>query len=433
MAENVVEVLEAQLNDFNPKIRADSLRQLHAHLEKGDIELEQRRGWVNLHCHSFCSYNGYSPSRIVWMAKKTGLDVIGLVDFDILDGVDEFYAAGRLLQVRTVAGMETRAYIPEFADKEINSPGELGIAYHMGTAFPCGHISAKQRAFAEDLCQRARARNESMIEKINILTSPVKLRYKQDLLPLTPTGNVTERHICQAYETKALALFPHDDKRAKFWCDRLGGEESDYKSMDSVSLQALIRGKTMKSGGVGYQQPDAGTFPLLCDVNAFVAALGAVPTLTWLDGTRDGEAVEVLLDLHQEAGSHAISIVPDRNWNIQDPDQKKQKLENLYEIVEHADKRGLPIQIGTRMNAPGLKFVDDFDAEELAPVKDSFERGAFILYGHVLEKNLTGNGYVGTWADQQFASVFEKNVYFEKIGRESICLPTIAGVSGSSS
>ena len=45
----------------------------------------------------------------------------------------------------------------------------------------------------------------------------------------------------------------------------------------------------MKKGGVGYVQPGKGSFPLMADMNRFVLESGAIPTLTWLDGTTDGE------------------------------------------------------------------------------------------------------------------------------------------------
>ena len=54
---------------------------------------------VNLHAHTFCSYNcyGYSPTKYAWLARNAGLAVAGIVDFDVLDGLDEFYEAGRLV------------------------------------------------------------------------------------------------------------------------------------------------------------------------------------------------------------------------------------------------------------------------------------------------------------------------------------------------
>ena len=60
----------------------------------------------NMHCHTFFSYNGYgySPSHVAAIAAKSGWRAAGLVDFDVLDGVDEFLAACAALRVPAVAG-----------------------------------------------------------------------------------------------------------------------------------------------------------------------------------------------------------------------------------------------------------------------------------------------------------------------------------------
>ena len=42
----------------------------------------------------------------------------------------------------------------------------------------------------------------------------------------------------------------------------------------------------------------------------------------------------------------------------------------------------LPLNVGTEMNSYGQKLVDDFDAPELAPLRETFLEGAFFVYGH---------------------------------------------------
>jgi len=90
-----------------------------------------------MHFHSFFSYNaeGWSPSHIAWEAKQAGLYAAGLCDFDVLDGQEEFLHAGELLGLRATVNVETRVFLPEYADKEISSPGEPGVSYIMGAGF----------------------------------------------------------------------------------------------------------------------------------------------------------------------------------------------------------------------------------------------------------------------------------------------------------
>lgn len=421
-----LESIEKKLDDKEAGRRLEGVLEIRKLLSKGSLAIESRPGQFNLHAHSFFSYNGegFSPSHLVWMAKKMGLDMIGLVDFDILDGVDELFEAGNHLGVAVMAGMETRAFVPEFATREINSPGEPGISYHMGSGFISSKLSdASWNDFFVSMRENPQKRNRDLVSKVNGFLDPVKLDYEKDILPLTPRGVATERHICQAYEEKSRRQFAKEADLVAFWSKTLGASEADTaKTIASpAKLQALIRSKTMKKGGVGYQQPDDKTFPRMAEVNRFILAQGAIPMMTWLDGTSAGEsAATELMDVEMGCGAAAINIIPDRNWNISNPDEKKKKAAKLEEIVRLADERGLPIQIGTEMNAPGLKRVDDFSAPELKPYVQSFTRGAHILYGHTVLARKEGRGYLSDWAKKEFSSVNAKNDFFEKTGREAL-------------
>jgi len=417
-----VAALEARLDDFDPAVREQALADLLAAVRDGAVALPQPEAKVNLHAHSFYSYNalGYSPTHIVWRARREGLRAVGLVDFDVFDGADEFHRAGRLLGIPTVAGMETRAYIPEFATREINSPGEPGIVYHMVMGVAASAVDDEwARGFAEMLRASARRRNQSVVQQVNAHLAPVVLDYDADVLPLSPSGTPTERHLCAAYEAKAEAVYAQRPARVAFWADRLATPAAEVDAIldDSRSLQALIRKKTMKRGGAGYQEPGPDTFPLMADVNRFARALGAIPTATWLDGTHQGEKdIEELLDLHAAAGTAALNIIPDRNWNIGNPETKKVKVRNLYDIVKRAGDRHLPLVVGTEMNAPGQKFVDDFDTAELALVRDPMLYGSDVLVGHSVAVLAGQPGYASDWASERFQTVAEKNDHFAARG-----------------
>ena len=73
---------------------------------------------------------------------------MGIVDFDVLDAVEEFLDACEAAGVRGSAGIESRVFIPEFADREINSPGEPGVYYHMGIGFTGGALTPRPRPFS---------------------------------------------------------------------------------------------------------------------------------------------------------------------------------------------------------------------------------------------------------------------------------------------
>jgi hypothetical protein len=413
----LTEQLEQQLDSFNAAEREQALQALCDRVETGEIELPQPGDFVNLHCHTFFSYNtyGYSPSKFAWLARKAGLAVAGTIDFDVLDALDEFRQARQSLGLKGCSGLETRVYVPEFSTRVINSPGEPGISYHMGVGFPDSKVPTSQDAFLRGLKETAQNRNRDLMARVNEYLSPVKLDYEHDVLPLTPAGNATERHMCLAYARKAVEVFGQGDALAEFWSAKLGVEARPLGLPEGRDLLNTIRAKTMKRGGVGYVQPDKGSFPLMADTNQFILTCGGMPTHTWLDGTSAGEqAIEELLDVAMSTGAVALNVIPDRNYT---PGRQDLKVKNLYEVVELAQKRNLVVIGGTEMNSPGQKFVDDFASAELAPLLPVFLQGAHIVYAHSVMQAQCGLGYTSEWATQHFEDTAERNGFYERLGR----------------
>ena len=130
-----------------------------------------------------------------------------------------------------------------------------------------------------------------MVERVNAFLSPLVLNYEDDVMPLVPKGNATERHLCLAYAQKASTQFPEETALRDFWSAKLGVPADELREVpDGRGMTDLIRAKTMKQGGAGYVQPDSGSFPQMAEMNEFVLQCGALPTMTWLDGCSAGEA-----------------------------------------------------------------------------------------------------------------------------------------------
>ncbi|MDG1139867.1 MAG: PHP domain-containing protein [Opitutales bacterium] len=403
---------DSSLNDFSSQIREQALQ--HA-AEAGGFP--EPTNLLNLHAHTFYSFNykDYSPSMFAVEAKKAGLGSAGIVDFDVLDGLDEFWNASRKLDLKACIGLESRVFVPEFADRVINSPGEPGICYHMGTGFTTTEIPHDAQDFLDGMRTTSEQRNRSLLDRVNAFLTPLTLDYERDVLPLTPNGNATERHLCLAYARKAAAQFPEESALRAFWSEKLGVPAGDLKDVpDGRGMTDLIRARTMKKGGVGYVQPDSGSFPNMAEMNQFVLKCGALPTLTWLDGCSDGEqAIRELVEVSQSSGVVAFNIIPDRNYTPGAPDQK---LKNLQEVIRLTQELELPLIGGTEMNSPGHKLVDSFETDELSAVHPVFLRGAHILHAHSTLQKFGNMGYLSEWASSHFGQVKEKNDFYDQFG-----------------
>ena len=238
--------LEGQLDSFCLETRRAALGDLLAMVARGEVVLPCPGSDVNLHCHSFFSYNayGYSPTKLAWLGRKAGWAVAGLVDFDVWDGLEEFLGAAQQLGLKGCAGMETRVFVPGFAQYVMNSPGEPGISYHMGVGLP-GRPDAAASEFLAGLRATAERRNRELVDRVNRYLAPAALDYDREVLPLTPSGNATERHICLAYARKAHAVLPADEL-GRFWAEKLSTDAAALDLPEGVKLQGLIRARTMK-------------------------------------------------------------------------------------------------------------------------------------------------------------------------------------------
>lgn len=409
-----------QLNSFNADKRLQALDLL---FKKEGADLPAPGNDFNMHCHSFFSYNadGWSPSRIAWEGRKAGWFAAGLCDFDVLDGVCEFLDAGLTLGLRTSAHLETRAYFREFADVDISSPGEAGVTYIMGAGFAgVPEAGTPQAAFLNDLSERAGSRNLSLVQRINAALPEIAVSYENDVMPAAPGGTPTERHIVTAYAQKAASNFKDSGSLKAFWGRVFSMSEDKVSSLlqNIPALEDTIRSKLVKRGGIGYEQPSESTFPAVDDFCKWVASCGAIPMTTWLDGTSGGESnPDRLLDLMACKGAAALNIIPDRNWNLKNPEERDIKRKHLKAMVDAAAKRNLPVNIGTEMNKQGLPFVDSMSGEVLRDYAKLFRSGAAIIVGHTLLLRFAGFGYVSRNAQSEFGkSIEKKNRFFEAVG-----------------
>lgn len=406
-----------KLCSFDATTRMEALRNLAA-----STQFPQETKQVNMHLHTFFSYNGegWSPARIAYEMKKLGTYAAAICDFDVLQGLEEFFAATDLLQLRSAVAFESRTFFNEYADQEINSPGEPGVFYFMGMGFvkqPENATSAA-RVF-KDMLERSHARNRAVIQRINSTISQFQLDYDKDVIPLTPRQNATERHICVAFYKKAIEVLGCQCKAAEAWADIFKMPVDDVKAIiaDQNAFTDLIRSKLIKKGGCGYVQPDSSTFPLLDDVIKMILDCRAIPMSAWLDGALPGEADPMKqLELLKAKGVAAVNIIPDRNWNFKDADKKAVKVAELNKYIAAAQKLGMPINVGTEANKPGQRLMDDFACDALAPHLDTFIQGAQIMVGHTRLLRFANCSYTDAQFNDAFKDIQTKNDFFAAVG-----------------
>ena len=179
----------------------------------------------------------------------------------------------------------------------------------------------------------ARQRTVEIVRRVNNYLGDVQLDFDRDVIPLTPSGNATERHLLMAYDSKARQIVGEDEAAlAGFWSGKLGASNAELEALipNTPAFHDLLRAKLMKFGSVGYVTPDKDSFPSIESAVVMIRGMDAIPTCGWLDGTNPGEADPIeLLELMQSKGIGAVNIIPDRNWNLKNAEEKATKVRNL--------------------------------------------------------------------------------------------------------
>jgi len=379
------EILSA-LSDFNNETRENALKEIVRLIDEGKIERNREiKPWINLHIHTFHSYNynNWSPSRIVFEAWKTGLKYTGTVDFDTLAGLEETLLAGKLLNMKVTGGFETRTFVDEMKDVVMNSPREPGICYLCGKGFlKSPDKNSEAGKFFRYIKEIAQRRNREVIEKLNRYLGEVNVDYYNDVLPLTPSGNPTERHITEAYQKKSEEIL--GGKVDIFWSDILKINVEKIREIrvnKRADFQEILRKTLIKYGGPGYMVPEKKNFPSFDETVKMIETAGGIPVGGWLDGTTQGEEnPDALLDFLESKGIKVVMVIPDRNYNIADNRERELKIRKLDEFMAACQRRKVPVICGTEMNKYGQPFVDNFNSPVIGKYLPYFLSSAEIFF-----------------------------------------------------
>lgn len=374
------------LNDsqVTPAERLDALRSEVAGREFGPFTVES-----NNHIHTIYSFSPYTPTMACLRGREAGLQVVGSVDHDSIGAAGEMRAAGAMLGMGVVTGFECRVMLhslaeveageARFADRKLNNPDSVGVAYMTVQGIPERSRETVER-FLRPIREARVERTRQMAEAANEILASVgapQFDFERDVLGISQLANggtVTERHLLFAMagaliagfgkgealvaglESMGLALSDKvratlaDEANPHLQYDLLGIMKAEYLERFYVQPDYMERGGEL---------PDART------VVEFAKSVGAIPCYAYLGDvtaspTGDKKAehfedayLDELVAYLAEAGFPAITYMPPRNT----PEQ----LERLAALCA---QHGLVEVSGVDINQPRQQFNCPELAEE---------------------------------------------------------------------
>ena len=175
---------------------------------------------VNNHIHTIYSFSPYSPSMAALRASDAGLGAAGSVDHDSIGAAQEMLAACAVLGIGGCVGFEVRVSFKTgadgktspFAERKINNPDSLGLAYMTVQGIPRQSIPAAADFLAPLRLARLK-RSKSMAMSANVLLKDAgfnEIDFDADVLArskYSDGGGITERHLLAAAADKIILKY----------------------------------------------------------------------------------------------------------------------------------------------------------------------------------------------------------------------------------
>ena len=370
--------------------RLEALAELKHLADAGKIAAPGRRRGANTHVHTNESFSIFrSPCEAAWQGFVEGLDVLGINDHYTIGGHDEFRDACRLLGLRATFSMEAVALDEGCQERGIrcNDPGNAGRTYLSAKGVLHDLPRASQgRADLNTMRKSLTERNRRMVEKLNGILTDLTPRLElgfDAVLALTPRGNTTERHVCQALAELIDSALPDRGARSAF-LRSLVGELDEADTQTSAAYQNMLRAKLVKAGGPAYVEESPEAFVSWQRMISMYLEFGAIPSYPVLGNpvVELEEDIDGLFCEIERHGMYAIEVIPHRNEH-----------DRLAAILDAAAGRNCPVFNGTEHNTKTpMPLLDRWSGSD--EFIGQFERGADVLIGHQVLGGYAGFGYV---------------------------------------
>jgi hypothetical protein len=297
---------------------------------------------ANNHVHTFFSFSPYSPSYAAYMARKSGLQVVGSIDHDSISSASEMVTACKVVGIGSTVGTELRTtwYDTPFADRKINSPDAPGLAYVVLHGVPRRSWSALD-AYIAPLRAVRNERNRRQLDVLNTIlrdSSLEPLDFDHDIVPLSQApdgGSVTERHLVFGVAHRLIEGFGRGEELVRALRERLnltvaGRLEGRLLDSENPHYAYDLLG-VLKSGLVPsiFIVPSTEECRPVQEVVSKAREVGAIPAYAYLGdvtesptGDKKAEKFEdqyldELFDVITDIGFQAVTYMPPRNTKEQ--------------------------------------------------------------------------------------------------------------------
>jgi len=342
---------------------------------------------INGHIHTPHSFSAFSAiSQAFEMAKKEGINVLGINDFYTTDGYDEFAELAVKNKVFPLFNIEFMGLQNDLQETgiRVNDPSNPGRTYFSGKGL-CQPAKMSKVSAEKINILKAESNRQTfeMVDKLNTFLSEneIDLQFNaQEVQKRLAKNLFRERHIAQAIRIAVFEKVEENAERKELFQKIFSGKEVKSDINDVAGLENEIRGNLLKVGGAAFVPEDPKAFLSLEEVIELIIDAGGIPCYPVLldfgnENYTDYEGdKEKLLETLKSKNVFSIELIPGRN-----------KFHILKEFVQFFNDNGFVITFGTEHNTPKLdpiKVNAGGDVELDDELKQINYEGAAVVAAH---------------------------------------------------
>ncbi|MDR2039381.1 MAG: hypothetical protein LBQ60_15780 [Bacteroidales bacterium] len=359
---------------------------------------------VNGHFHTPYSFSAFTDmDQIAGMAVRENIRVLGINDFYVMDGYEEFNQMAVRNQIFPLFNIEAIALSKDQQAKgiRVNDPNNPGRTYFSGKGldFPVT-LSGEYKELLESVKAESQRQVADMIVKLNEwlkeLGIPLSFSY-DEIRRKYARQLVRERHIAQALRIAVFEIASNDDACKEVLQKIYSGKPVNVDIHDAAALENELRNNLLKAGGKAFVEEDDKAFLSVEQMKTIYLKAGGIPCYPVLLDDAKGNFTDFEADKEQmcaslkEQGIYSIELIPGRN-----------SLEILEPFVRYFDGQGFVITFGTEHNAPGLipLTVTCRGGVELTDyLKRVNYEGACIVAAHQYLRSQGREGYIDNYGE----------------------------------